>query len=237
MRNPPLANQHDEVNSEENYWCDTPEQCWRRCPEPEQDGGSTSCSCENLEGEDNEEGQYWCTVTYYGPGEHPWEEGQGGGDDSCTEDQRAIAAEYNDPALYTGAGRWPCDIFDDETDTPGATGIHDHRTVYLASGYITGKESVISYADNASLPGTRIDSSWRCPIGNDLVGGVPDSQHMEGVAGDFHNSGFHGADSTAYQTYRVFAAAARDAGAGYHYQWDTGRPEHQVKVRRYIHFT
>lgn len=95
-------------------------------------------------------------MTYYGPGEHPWEEGQGGGD-----------------------------TFDDETDTPGAKGIHDHRTVYLASGYITGKESVISYADKAGLPGTRIDSSWRCPVGNDLVGGVPDSQHMEGVAGDF----------------------------------------------------
>ena len=54
------------------YECENVEDCFRQCPEPQQVGGSTVCSCQAQGG-----GGFWCSVTHYGPGEHPE------GDEAC----------------------------------------------------------------------------------------------------------------------------------------------------------
>ena len=58
-----------------SYGCYGIEDCWRRCPEPQLDGGTTVCSCKKMdEGADEEDpnDDYWeCTVNHYGPGENP----------------------------------------------------------------------------------------------------------------------------------------------------------------------
>ena len=186
-----LVEQHDAVDSQENYWCDTVEECFRRCPEPDQAGGSAQCSCDRLDdggngGDgDDEQGQYWCTVTYYGPGEHPWEGGGGGGE--CSDERDALAAEYND------ATEWPCTRFQDWGGTANFTWAE------LNGGWAGGNESshrpygFVTGTLQLNLQATRdaygspilITSGYRCPTGNSSTpDSSPTSNHMEGMAVD-----------------------------------------------------
>ena len=97
--------------------------------------------------------------------------GSGGGSDppappdpSCTDDQVAIADEYDDPA------NWPCDVF---TDSVLDGGDHRHETGYLSPDYLSGRGVVLS-----AVPAAWINSDWRCPKGNAAVGGVAESTHI-----------------------------------------------------------
>ena len=91
------------------YVCDDPQDCWDRCPPPTQDGGTTVCRCTRYG-----DGPFACTVVFYGPdddipglggGGSGCGSGEAGGGgvaldcppDPCTADQKAIAAEYDDP--------------------------------------------------------------------------------------------------------------------------------------------
>ena len=129
--------------------------------------------------------------------------GGGGSEDEpeCTEDQEAIAAEYD------ADGEWPCDKFDDAV-THG-DGTHGHDTGFLASSYKSGRSAVWSYmATNHGVSGW-IDSDWRCPDGNAAVDGAGGSQHVQGLAGDFDATGF---DEAMHDD---FEEAASAAGAGW----------------------
>ena len=66
-------------SSGQGYWCSDLEDCWEKCPDPQQDGGTTVCSCES-----DDDGGYWCSVTFYGPGESPGG-GCGGGGGGTTD--------------------------------------------------------------------------------------------------------------------------------------------------------
>lgn len=183
------AAQLDEVESEANYWCNTPEECWRRCPEPELDGGSTSCSCERMDGGDDDEGQYWCTVTFHRPGEHPWEGGGGGGE--CGDARDGLADEYADRGIW---GDWPCTKFStDHSDLigVGTSGYHSHHDGYgyVSSSLPAGIKRVKSHF-NIELEYT---SGYRCPEKNAAVStsANPDgSHHIFGQAVDFSVSGW-----------------------------------------------
>ena len=148
-------------------------------------------------------------------------EGASGG---CTSDQSAIANEYEDE--YTGGGDWPCSKFRMDHDAEhrdGDTGIHDHTTGYLDYPYRVGKQVVLAYVRLNGVSGAWLESSWRCPIGNQQVGGVPGSQHVEGTAGDFDAPRFEESDSIR----DIFGEAAAYANAGwskeysgwYHIDW------------------
>ncbi|MYA32209.1 MAG: hypothetical protein F4164_02900 [Gemmatimonadales bacterium] len=119
----------------------------------------------------------------------------------CTDDQIAIAAEYNDPAA------WPCTNFVDAV-TPG-TGTHGHTTGYLTVGFVSGSSVVLSEVAAAGVSGAFITSDWRCPTGNAAVGGVPGSTHVAGRAGDFTAPGF---DEDMHDD---FLAAANSADASW----------------------
>ena len=99
----------------------------------------------------------------------------------CTPDQVAIAEEYNDPG-------WSCEIFI-FPPIPG-DGTHGHDTGYLAQAYTAGMGAVVEFMAGLGYTGFEITSDWRCPKGNEAVGGVPDSQHVMGLAGDVTVAGF-----------------------------------------------
>ena len=58
-----------------SYECYGMEDCWRKCPEPQLDGGTTVCSCrkmdEGADEEDPNDDRWVCTINHYGPGENP----------------------------------------------------------------------------------------------------------------------------------------------------------------------
>ncbi|MDE0259473.1 MAG: hypothetical protein OXR82_13940 [Gammaproteobacteria bacterium] len=131
----------------------------------------------------------------------------------CTDDQKAIAAEYDND------GEWPCDKFD---DTPVfGKGTHGHATGYLTDSYISGSGVVLARVATRGVSGATITSDWRCPEGNALVGGTGQT-HVQGRAGDFWAPGFlehaSGAGATpeevaaASKLHAKFAAAAIAAG-------------------------
>ena len=178
--------QQEEPKSEETYWCDSPEECWNKCPEPEEDGGSTSCSCESMDGGDDEdakEGQYWCTVTFYGPGEHPWE---GGGGGVCGDERDALAAEYDDPS------GWPCTKFVSSGRTANFkwselngewAGGNERR--HKPYGFVTSTLKTNLQATRDQYGAIRISSGYRCPDGNaTLPKAVATSNHVKGMAVD-----------------------------------------------------
>ena len=151
------------------------------------------------------------------------------GDDSddddnsqCTEDQEAIAKEYDSAA-------WPCEIFVDSI-TPG-DGTHSHVTGYLSGAYKSGRDAV--WAEMSSEFGVTgwIESDWRCPEGNVRVGGVSRSQHVEGTAGDFDAVGFN---ETMWEQ---FERAAINAGRGWNSGFKGGKPENRRErnYRGHIH--
>lgn len=123
---------------------------------------------------------------------------------ACTDDQIAIADEYNDPV------NWPCTKFSDAV-TEG-TGTHNHTHGYIDSRYDSGHRSVVSGVGDHGITGVDVSSDWRCPIGNADVGGKPNSQHKWGLAGDFH------ADEWSEVAWRTFADIAHQTGSG----WNSG---------------
>ena len=118
----------------------------------------------------------------------------------CTEDQEAIAKEYD-------SAEWPCEKFVDSV-TPG-DGTDNHSTGYLSGAYKSGRDAVWSYMSSEFGVSGWIGSDWRCPEGNTRVGGVSGSQHVQGTAGDFTADGF---DETMWEK---FEKAAIDAGRGW----------------------
>lgn len=101
---------------------------------------------------------------------------------TCTDDQQAIASEYNDPVA------WPCTEFTHSvllTDT----GTHGHSTGYLTDSYTSGRGNVLSGVATRGVTGAKITSDWRCPEGNRRVGGTGQT-HVHGRAGDFWAPGF-----------------------------------------------
>ena len=48
------------------YECENVEDCYKQCPEPRQNGGTTVCSCQAQGG-----GGFWCQVSHYGPADRP----------------------------------------------------------------------------------------------------------------------------------------------------------------------
>ncbi len=132
---------------------------------------------------------------------------------ACTDDQIAIADEYDDPAA------WPCTMFT-HSMTPG-TGTHGHKTGYLTDSYISGSGNVLNDVAARGVSGAVITSDWRCPEGNSLVG-AKGLTHVHGRAGDFWAPGFldeaDGANATieeeaaARKLHGEFAKAAQAAG-------------------------
>ena len=204
--------------------------CWRG------EGDSDSAS---------DGGICWYLVTYYCSNgscvkvgeELLYCEPDGGSENNCTSDQINIAEEYTDMTLYTGGGSWPCGKFVDAHDATGTTGVHNHSTGFLHDRYKVGKNRLIGFTDHRGYTGTHIESSWRCPQGNQDAGSTSTrSQHMEGTAGDFHNPKLRdGSESDRRAAYNEFVNGANYANAGWWYKWDTGPTQQQVKVRRFIH--
>lgn len=138
----------------------------------------------------------------------------GGGNGSenepeCTEDQKAIAAEYDDDA------EWPCDKFDD-APASGGGGSHDHETGFLADSYTSGRSSVLAHVRANGVAGAQVNSDWRCPEGNRQEHGRPGSRHVRGLAGDFDATDF---DAVVHGK---FAAAAVAANARWYSKYGTG---------------
>ncbi|MYC98303.1 MAG: hypothetical protein F4X13_03445 [Gammaproteobacteria bacterium] len=134
----------------------------------------------------------------------------------CTEDQKAIAAEYD------AEGEWPCDKFD---DTPVyGTGTHGHETGYLDPAYTFGRSSVFSYVVARGVSGAYVSSDWRCPEGNTAVGGTSGSSHVDGRAGDFKASGFNQA------MHGKFADAAVNASRTWHSGYGTGYQQYTSHI-------
>lgn len=127
----------------------------------------------------------------------------------CTEDQKAIAAEYDDDA------EWPCDKFDD-APASGGGGSHNHDTGFLADSYTSGRSSVLAHVRANGVAGAHVNSDWRCPEGNRQENGRPGSRHVRGLAGDFDATGF---DAVIHGK---FAAAAVAANARWYSKYGTG---------------
>ena len=127
----------------------------------------------------------------------------------CTEDQKAIAAEYGDEA------EWPCHKFDD-TPASGGGGSHNHETGYLDPAYTSGRSSVLAHVRANGVAGAHVNSDWRCPEGNRQENGRPRSRHVRGLAGDFDATGF---DAVVHGK---FVAAAVAAGARWYSKYGTG---------------
>ncbi|WP_420442605.1 hypothetical protein [Candidatus Palauibacter sp.] len=92
---------------------------------------------------------------------------------TCTDDQMAIADEYNDPVA------WPCEKFTHEVIH--GDGTHGHATGYLTDSYISGSGTVLGNVATRGVTGATITSNWRCPEGNKIVGGTG-TKHVEGRA-------------------------------------------------------
>ncbi|MDE2834859.1 MAG: D-Ala-D-Ala carboxypeptidase family metallohydrolase [Bacteroidota bacterium] len=142
--------------------------------------------------------------------------GGGGSDDDeesqCTEDQKAIATEYDDAA-------WPCEKFVD--DVTHGRGTHGHAKGYLSDGYKSGRDAVFSYMSSEFGVSAWINSDWRCPVGNAMVHGVPESTHRKGIAGDF------GAARFDEGIWEWFNEAAIDAGRTWNSGFDDGKSENR----------
>ena len=65
------------------------------------------------------------------------------------------------------------------------------------------------------LTGFKVNSDWRCPVGNAAVGGTTGSQHVVGLAGDVTVDGFNAAAA------RDFRDAAIMAGAGWFKEYNS----------------
>ena len=131
---------------------------------------------------------------------------------ACTDDQIAIAAEYESHRIE---GEWPCEIFEhiiverDKYGNPN-TGVDGHQLGYLSQGYITGSTEVLRIVADEGLTGYGIETDWRCPDGNAaLPNAVPGSQHVRGTAGDFY------ADDFDSEVHAVYERAGIEAGAGW----------------------
>ena len=108
-----------------------------------------------------------------------------GGEEQCTQDQRDIDAEYDNPALYNPTRRphtdFSCEDFEHPDITHG-TGTHDHDKGFISFEFWSNRGWVLNCCPGIDL---QITSDWRCPQGNADVGGVIGSWHMEGNGGDF----------------------------------------------------
>ena len=147
--------------------------------------------------------------------------GGGGGDDdddeddpNCTEDQEAIAEEYDDPV------NWPCTKFDDEVTL--GDGTHDHTKGYLNPKYTSGRDQVTAAVQAQGVSDVRISSDWRCPVGNSMLPNNPSakSQHIQGTAGDFYTPGFN------KDIYDKFFKAAQNANYGWASGYGTGKNQY-----------
>ena len=225
------------AESRENYWCDDPlGDCVARCPEPQQDGGSTQCSCERLDSgeddeendEENDEGQYWCTVTYYEPGEHPWETGGGGGGagSDCGDARDGLAAEYNDDRIW---GTWPCTKFskaDSDLIGVGASGYHAYHDGY---GYISSAlPNGIAKTEAHFNMTLEYTSAYRCPVRNEFVSESENpfrSHHIFGQAVDFYTLTSAWTDSLKYEIY-IWGLDKRNAVESRNYSEADGNHNH-----------
>ena len=173
------------------------------------------------------DGPFACTVVFYGPdddipglggGGSGCGSGEAGGGgvaldcppDPCTADQKAIAAEYDDPV------EWPCDKFVDKPASGGG-GSERHETGYLAPAYKSGRAAVFAYVGARGVADAHVNSDWRCPIGNRAEGGKPSSRHLRGLAGDFDATGFN------REIHEIFADAGVAAGRRWHSEYGTGK--------------
>ncbi|WP_419949619.1 hypothetical protein [Candidatus Palauibacter sp.] len=123
----------------------------------------------------------------------PGEEGEEEDDDAtCTDDQIAIANEYNDPVA------WPCTHF--KHSVIHWTGTHGHAKGFLTDSYSSGRSNVLTEVAALGVSGAGITSDWRCPEGNRRVKATG-LTHVHGRAGDFWAPGFldepDGANATA----------------------------------------
>ncbi len=132
----------------------------------------------------------------------------GGG--SCTADQIAIAAEYEESSDYPD---WPCHKF---TTTDGInlsdTGVHGHESGYLDPAYTTGRDFVFAQMQARHNVAVYLNATWRCPEGHldvleEYGGSNTFSQHVLGLAGDFDADGFD------RDMWEQFSEIARETGA------------------------
>lgn len=141
-------------------------------------------------------------------------------DSQCTEDQKAIAAEYDDET------NWPCETFVDAVTS--GTGTHGHDFGYLSGAYQGGSAAVLADVSIEHGISGWVTSDWRCPIGNANVGGSANSQHVQGLAGDFTAAGF---DSTMHKN---FEDAAINAGSVWSSGYGTGSDQYTGHI--HIHW-
>ena len=186
-----------------SYHCDSVEDCWDKCPEPSQDGGTTVCSCTAQDG-----GGFWCDVKHYGPGEDPWGGGGGGGGGAeCRDERDALAAEYGDRV------NWPCIRFRSSGGTRNFTweelngrwaGGNESR--HRPFGYVSGTLMLnLQRTRDAYRAPIRLTSGYRCPEGNRwLPNASESSHHIRGHAVDM--IGLRKAwTNTEYQDLKVLA--------------------------------
>lgn len=142
---------------------------------------------------------------------------------ACTDDQIAIADEYNDPH------NWPCtkftdDVLGDREGTHMYDGLPGHVTGFLTDSYTSGRWKIISGVEALGVTGATITSDWRCPEGNTRVEATG-LTHVHGRAGDFTAPGFlehpsgDGAtaeeEAAARKLHGEFVKAVRAAGGRY----------------------
>jgi hypothetical protein len=123
-----------------------------------------------------------------------------------------LVREYEN-ALYLVSIRPDCDDFAASGGTAHFTwtelnGLFANGNPHPPWGMVTqglkyGLETI--YANYASFSGIQLTSGYRCPHGNVAAGGVPDSFHVHGRAGDLLRPGW---TQTEFDTVRNIAIAA-----------------------------
>ncbi|MDE2761893.1 MAG: D-Ala-D-Ala carboxypeptidase family metallohydrolase [Gemmatimonadota bacterium] len=159
--------------------------------------------------EDSNDDYFVCTVTHYGPGEHPWEGGGGGcgggtgdiddeggplevGGAGCTivkcgDARDRLAKEY----LSGVWGNWPCTKFKRdhaELIGVGANGYHQYHDGFgLIIPALPNGIATVESRFNISLEYT---SGYRCPVQNRKIknSGGNTSHHIFGHAVDFRTT-------------------------------------------------
>lgn len=187
---------YDESGTD-GYNCDDPEDCYDKCPDPQQVGGTTVCACLKLDDD-----TYWCDVTHYGPGEFPGGGGGCGGgrgrigdgdtifadcgSAECGDARDGLAEELATVEAYRGPRR-PCqDFFEDwwliKQDADTENGLHDGYG-YIENALYSGLDR-LSHA--VGFPYLHVTSGYRCPRGDLAADGTGNGYHTYGRAADVY---------------------------------------------------
>ena len=181
-----------------SFSCLGVDDCWAQCPAPRQDGGSTTCTCDKVEGgdDDSADDRFLCDVTFHGPGEHPWETGGGGcggggagggpGEGprmsasgrstqgrcvltKCGDARDGLAKEYADKEEEIW-GSWPCTKFKRSNTGLIGVGPEGYHKYHDGYGLVHPKLPAGITKTEAHFDITMVPTSgYRCPVRNAVV--------------------------------------------------------------------